>query len=58
VLFYAGFNRILGQRFGALSVLRAALLAAGYNCLLTPFVFPIVRAVAGRLRPAPSEVGL
>ena len=58
ILFYAGFNRALGEHFGALGVVRAAALAAAYNCLLTPFVFPIVRAVASRLRPAPSEVGL
>jgi len=57
-LFYAGFNRVLGEHFGALSVLRAAVLAAAYNCLLTPFVFPIVRALAGRLRPRAAEVGL
>ena len=58
VMFYAGFNRALGEHFGALSVVRAAFLAAVYNCLLTPFVFPIVRAIAVRLRPAASEVGL
>lgn len=58
VLFYAAFNRLLGEHFGAVSVLRAAFLAAAYNCLLTPFVFPMVRALAARLRPRPAEVGL
>ena len=58
VLFYAAFNRVLGERFGALSVVRAAVLAAAYNCLLTPFVFPLVRAHGARLRPRPSEFGL
>jgi len=58
VLFYAAFSRVLGERFGAVSVVRAAVLAAAYNCLLTPFVFPIVRTLGGRLRPRPSEVGL
>ena len=58
LMFYAGFNRALGEHFGALSVVRAALLASLYNCLLTPFVFPIVRALALRLRPHASEAGL
>ena len=58
VLFYAAFNRVLGEQFGALSVLRAAVLAAAYNCLLTPFAYPIVRALAARLRPRTAEVGL
>jgi rod shape-determining protein MreD len=58
LVFYAAFNRVLGERFGVVGVARAAFLAAAYNCLLTPFVFPIVRALAVRLRPRASEVGL
>jgi len=56
VLFYAGFNEILGQHFSGPSVLRAAGISALYNGLLTPFVFPIVRALSSRLRPASSEI--
>jgi rod shape-determining protein MreD len=56
MLFYVAFNRALGEHFGFVTVVRAAGLAALYNGLLTPFVFPIVRALAERLRPPPSEV--
>jgi rod shape-determining protein MreD len=55
VIFYTAFSRALGQHFGFFSVVRAAALATLYNGLLTPFVFPIVRAIAARLRPPPSE---
>ena len=38
---------LLGEPFGGLfSVLRVALLAALYNALLTPVVFPVIRKVA------------
>ena len=56
VVFYAGFNEALGEHFSGLSVLRAAGISALYNGLLTPFVFPIVRALGARLRPPSSEV--
>lgn len=52
VLFYAGASFILGEEgLSALRTLRHAALAAAYNGLLTPFVFPVVRALAARLRP-------
>ena len=52
VLFYGAFAFVLGQEFlSAPRVARAAALAAAYNGLLTPFLFPVVRALAARLRP-------
>jgi rod shape-determining protein MreD len=56
VLFYAGFNYLLGDTFPPSRTLRAAGLSAVYNGLLTPFVFPIVRALGARLRPRPPEL--
>ena len=57
VLFYGGFSFLLGQETpSALRVLRQAGLAAAYNALLTPFVFPLTRGLATRLRPQLSEV--
>jgi len=56
VLFYAGFNYLLGDTFPLPRTLRAAGLSAAYNGLLTPFVFPIVRALGARLRPRPPEL--
>ncbi|MCA1830216.1 MAG: rod shape-determining protein MreD [Actinobacteria bacterium] len=52
VLFYGAFTAILGDGVTIGGLLRAAGLASLYNALLTPFVFPVVRALASRLRPA------
>ena len=52
VLFYGGFAFVLGQEsISGARVLRHAALAAAYNGLLTPFLFPVVRSLAARLRP-------
>lgn len=57
VLAYAGFSLALGQVALAPSrVARAAVLAAVYNGLLTPFVYPLVRGLATRTRPSAGEV--
>ncbi|MGZ4188669.1 MAG: rod shape-determining protein MreD [Actinomycetota bacterium] len=56
VLFYAGFNYILGESLMPVRVIRAAGFATIYNGLLTPFIFPIVRALGARLRPRPPEI--
>lgn len=53
VCFYGGLSFVLGQEsLSAARVFRHAGLAAAYNALLTPFAFPLVRALAARLRPA------
>ena len=53
VAFYGSFNILLGQgSIGLVGVIRNAGLAALYNALLTPFVFPLVRGLAAHLRPA------
>lgn len=53
VVFYGGFAFVLGEDSLAPSrIALRALLAAAYNALLTPFLFPIVRSLAARLRPA------
>jgi rod shape-determining protein MreD len=53
VAFYGGLSFVLGEEsVSALRALRYAGLAAAYNALLTPFVFPLVRALGARLRPA------
>lgn len=52
VVFYGGFNFVLGEESLSLArIARHAALAAAYNALLTPFVFPVVRGLAARLRP-------
>lgn len=56
VVFYAGVSAILGHGFAPLRVLRLAGLAALYDALLTPFVFPVVRLLGARLRPAGVSV--
>jgi rod shape-determining protein MreD len=57
VLFYGGFSLLVGQvSLPAARILRHAALAAGYNALLTPLVFPVVRAAATATRPRSSEV--
>ena len=52
VLAYGGFGMLLGENVSSRELLRHATLSAAYNALLTPFVFPIVRALGERLRPA------
>lgn len=49
---YGSFSMLLGQHVTARALARHAALASVYNALLTPFVFPVVRVLAGRLRPA------
>lgn len=49
---YGGVAALLGEEAaGAAALARHAALGAVYNALLTPFVFPLVRALATRLRP-------
>ncbi|MBI4730037.1 MAG: rod shape-determining protein MreD [Acidobacteria bacterium] len=42
---------ILGAPVSGWGTARSAALAAGYNALLTPFVFPVVRSLSRRLHP-------
>jgi rod shape-determining protein MreD len=57
LLLYGAFAIALGaQAASASRLLRAALLAALYNGLLTPFVFPLIRGLATRTRPGAGEV--
>jgi rod shape-determining protein MreD len=49
---YATFSIMFGQQWVSLAfTAKAAGLVILYNTLLTPFVFPVVRRVAGRFRP-------
>jgi rod shape-determining protein MreD len=52
VLAYGAVGMLLGQRIGPSSLIRHALLGGAYNAMLTPFVFPVVRAMGSKLRPA------
>ena len=53
VLLYGGIALLLGQAAaGGRALLLHALFAACYNALLTPFLFPLVRVLGSRLRPA------
>lgn len=52
VLFYGTLGALLGQAVTLRALLRHAVLGATYNALLTPFVFPVVRLLGERLRPA------
>ena len=52
VLAYGGLGMLLGENVAAHMLVRHAALSSSYNALLTPFVFPVVRALSGRLRPA------
>jgi rod shape-determining protein MreD len=52
VLAYGGLGMLLGQHVAGRALLRHAALSSSYNSLLTPFVFPVVRALGGKLRPA------
>lgn len=57
VLLYAALSLALGEPSILPSrMLRAAVLGALYNGLLTPFVFPVVRGLAARTRPGAGEV--
>jgi rod shape-determining protein MreD len=52
VFLYAGVSAMLGRlAVGGGEVATHAGLAAVYNALLTPFVFPVIRAIAGRIAP-------
>jgi rod shape-determining protein MreD len=52
VLAYGGIGMLLALHIAARSLVRHALLASAYNALLMPFVFPLVRVLGGKLRPA------
>jgi rod shape-determining protein MreD len=57
VLAFAMFLALLGEPLGPpVRVLRHAVLAAAYNALLTPLLFPLVRALVARSRPHATEV--
>ena len=51
VLLTGGLTAAAGRGVPAWLIVRDAVLAAVYNTVLTPFVFPVVRALATRLRP-------
>jgi rod shape-determining protein MreD len=53
VLLYGGISLLLGQEsIGGRALLIHALFAACYSALLTPFLYPLVRVLGARLRPA------
>jgi rod shape-determining protein MreD len=53
LLFYGGVALLLGQEaVGGRTLLTTSVFGACYNALLTPFMYPLVRALAARLRPA------
>ena len=53
LLFYGGISLLLGEEaVGGSSLVIHALLAACYSALLTPFLYPVVRGLGQRLRPA------
>lgn len=57
MLFYGAFSLVLGQEsLPPGRVLRHAVQGALYNGLLTPFLYPMVRALGTRLRPRAAEV--
>jgi len=48
----AGIGFLFGQEFTApLRIVRRAALVSAYNALLTPFVYPVVKRLAARVRP-------
>lgn len=50
---YGGVALLLGQEaVGGRTLVITAVFGACYNALLTPFLYPLVRALAARLRPA------
>ena len=53
VLFYGAVSLLLGQEAaGGRSLILNAVFAACYSALLTPFIYPLVRGLGSRLRPA------
>lgn len=53
VMLYGGISLLLGQEsVGGRELPLHALYAACYSALLTPFLYPIVRVLGSRLRPA------
>jgi len=53
LLFYGGISLLLGvESAGGSALVTHALLAACYSALLTPFLYPLVRGLGARLRPA------
>jgi len=53
VLLYGGISLLLGQEAaGGRSLIEHSVYAACYNALLTPFLYPLVRGLGSRLRPA------
>ena len=53
VLLYGGISLLVGQEAtGGRALVVHALLAACYSALLTPFLYPLVRGLGARLRPA------
>lgn len=54
---YGGLALVLGVEVpGGWALARHAALGAVYNAVLTPFVFPVVRALGRRLRPARAVI--
>lgn len=53
VLLYGGIALLLGQEaVGGRALLLNAAFAAAYSAILTPFLYPIVRGLGSRFRPA------
>jgi rod shape-determining protein MreD len=53
VLLYGGIALLLGQEAaGGRALILHAVFAACYSALLTPFLYPLVRGLGARLRPA------
>lgn len=53
LLLYGGISFLLGQeQVAGVSLILTATFGACYNALLTPFLYPVVRAMGARLRPA------
>lgn len=56
-MFYGLFSLVLGEAgLPPGRIVRHALLASVYNGLLTPFLFPVVRGLAARMRPPAAGV--
>ena len=53
MLLYGGISLLLGQEsVGGRALIIHAVFAACYSALLTPFLYPLVRTLGARLRPA------
>lgn len=52
VLLYGALAMLVGEDAGGSALAVHALFGAAYNGLLTPFLFPVARALGARLRPA------